>query len=546
MLKVSLIQCAPMTVSEMEEKVSAVLQQQEKDECQKSVWLIFPEHSLVKHVFRNNLIGLEKLADLSRICGLCFCCMELSGKDEFVTSVFLQGGCLVGSYRKRCATRTGAHKEGEEEFFFDFFTENRLKGSVLICFDVENARVRDPVFEKRPHVVFNPTQIPCLTSMTPNVSSLSVAPMWKSALESMRNKFERTCALSRVHLLRCDLSAPFAAGSTQMIGPSSSVSVASSAPHRLDVFLPDSDNFSVFGDFVRPPPRERTKQEDNAGARHVSTFVDTQFPVAAAAHFNANLLLSSKGGQLAWHSTRDGSLAALPVTEGPVTDMTAFGAKSALICVNNQNASLLEVGVWKSLSSFSVEVSDGRVSRVGRVSSTEATLLLSSGVVMLWDVRTNKSITSFGSRAGCVFGDETTLVVGEADSVVEYDRRMLNAPLMVHKTRAPVISVGKNKYLTSDGVLRGDWREDGAKVPKALCEDVVSVCNDADFAALRNGVIACGPRNYSLMLHATPVSALSLTGDRKGLLSVSRAGAVALTWFEFNCEKPFTVDEMFL
>jgi hypothetical protein len=521
-MKVSLFQCIPVSVSDMCSLVFAALREQER-ECVKSDFFVFPEHSLLYVYRRGSLAGLETLLEASLQVGLCFTCEERGGKDVFVTTLLLRKGCLVGEYRKRRATVVGAHAEGNEALFFD--VSPGLTGSVLICFDVENQSVREEVFMHGPIVVFNPTQIPGGNIVSPAA--------WKTAVDTMRNKFEKMCGDMRVFLLRCDLGAPMAAGSSQFIGPCSSVSVAAScAGQRLDVFVDVSDNF---GEFVLPPKRERTKLEENAGARCTSQFV-VSAGCRAAESFGGNvLLLLSDDGSLCAHNARDGSKSKTRAARD-CADLAALSKIHAAVVLERSSVDLFDVNVFEVAAT---RVFEEEASRVWRFSDNEAAVLLSSRDLKIWDVRSNVVISEGTKNVHCCWGNEAMLLLGTADSLIETDRRK-EGVVWSRQISCPVKTISKESFLLEDGSLFGAWRD---ALPRRA--DVVSMCLDAAFAGVRDGSIVCGPRDYKLRVHSNVVEKLTVTNDRRGLLSVSSAGALVLTWFEFNCERCHTIDEMF-
>jgi predicted amidohydrolase len=165
--------------------------------------------------------------------GLLVTCEERCGSEVFVTTLVLGAGRVAASYRKRRATRAGA-----QAVFFE--AAEGLQGSILICFDAENADVRDEAFcgplrrsRETALAVFNPTHIRALES----------APAWRTALSTMHGKFAKRCGDEAVLLMRCDQPAPSGAGSSQLIGPDGSVSCASAGPCVLNVFIsPDASN----------------------------------------------------------------------------------------------------------------------------------------------------------------------------------------------------------------------------------------------------------------------------------------------------------------
>ncbi len=231
-VKITLAQQLPAGVEETAALVEELLREQQQEDTGVARWILFPESCLCFNFRRSNgTSGLEPLLALSRRAGLIVTCRELEGANVFVTTVVLDDGVLVTSYRKRRATRSNAHAEGKEPVFFEAC--GGVSASILICFDAENADVRDEVF-RAPHrrgetmAVLNPTHIPPLQS----------APAWRTALTSMVSKFAKRCGDESVVLLRCDQPLPAGAGSSQLIGPNGSVSCASAAPCALSVFVP--------------------------------------------------------------------------------------------------------------------------------------------------------------------------------------------------------------------------------------------------------------------------------------------------------------------
>jgi predicted amidohydrolase len=515
-MKVSLFQCLPLGVEEMADLVSAALDEQKS---RTSIWFVFPEHSL-RWTLRENLQGLkglERLLDLSKRVGLCFTCDEADGKDIFCSCLFLRNGQLVGKYRKRRATRVGAHAEGTEAFFFQ--ADEQTLGSVLICFDVENAGVRDEVFCKRNLMVFNPTLIAVVGSV----------PAWKSAMDTMRNKFERMCLLQNVSLLRCDQSHPVGCGSSQLIAPCSSVSVASYSSQRLDVFVDVNDRFA---EFVLPPKRERTKLEDNTGARHTSQFIGVK---AKAAESVGNVLVVVSD-VLGVYNSRDGSCMQSRPVHGAV-DLAAMNKQSVAVVCKNE-VLLLDVTKLECDAKVSSRAACSDPLRLGE---HELGFLHESSIVFC-DLRTSEE-RIVGSNFSCFFGDDdgVSLFAGSRDAVFEFDRRKLSGPLSVRRVSSPVVSVARRGFLQSDGVVLS-WKED----EPAMLRGVRAICPDAEFyGMLDEEAMVCGPRGYRLRLHSDPVVRMRTSYDKHGMLSMSMQGALALTWFEFNCERCYSVQEMF-
>jgi predicted amidohydrolase len=185
---VSLIQGRPMqSVTECLRICEAVYARYTSD------IIVFAENSLVPPVrggktnHLDPLIAFTLAHPVTLVLGSCD---EMDGPQRYVTCFCVEDGRICCRYRKRHATRTGAHAEGKEVGQWNCSRVNGALCGVLICFDAENADVRDEALAHKPHIMFNPTWIPSPSTAFARNGDL-VAPGWRTAIDSMRLKFQR-------------------------------------------------------------------------------------------------------------------------------------------------------------------------------------------------------------------------------------------------------------------------------------------------------------------------------------------------------------------
>ena len=75
---------------------------------------------------------------------------------------------------------------------------------------------------------------------------------------------------------------------------------------------------------------------------------------------------------------------------------------------------------------------------------------------------------------------------------------------------------------------------------------VTSLLENGLFVGLENGAILAGPKRHTMRFHSSAVTRMVATNDKYGIWSLSRNGKLALTGFEFNCEKAWSIHDMFL
>lgn len=171
-------------------------------------YVVFHEHSLNERVVNGDTSCLAPLIDLTArlpCVGIIVSCEEAERSKIYVSCFAIELGGVVCRYRKRRAVHAGTHAEGNEVGEFDSqlllaepschpewstapLPRRGVKCAVMICFDVENADVRDETLAVQPKVLFNPTWIPSQAASMRKYPSMFVAG-WRSALDSMRFGF---------------------------------------------------------------------------------------------------------------------------------------------------------------------------------------------------------------------------------------------------------------------------------------------------------------------------------------------------------------------
>ncbi|KAF0973964.1 hypothetical protein FDP41_006996 [Naegleria fowleri] len=163
-----------------------------------------------------------------------------------VVTVINPKGQVLGVYKKRHPT---AHETalsiGDRVGIFDTIY-GRI--AVLICFDIESENILQETLLYQPKIIVNPTFIgggglfDSNLNLTPQDAERSRYFQIKTSLEAFGRNFEKTCVDSRVTIIRCD-TAVMSGG--------------------RDV------NENDFSHETAAPPRDRSDQADNVGARYV-------------------------------------------------------------------------------------------------------------------------------------------------------------------------------------------------------------------------------------------------------------------------------------
>jgi hypothetical protein len=184
--------------------------------------------------------------------------MERAAGKVFKSAVVLdRTGAVAGSYRKRKPVAMEHITPGTENLFIDL-PQLRGKVAVLICFDIENADVRDEVLSEKPVLLLNPVHIGDASSGGDQVSDQN----WRNAVSFMRRKLEKISLDHDIDIIRCDMPKPYGAGSSQAIGPWRTILCPSPSESSFVVELhPRGSKFRRF--LGTEPPRPRTAPEDN-------------------------------------------------------------------------------------------------------------------------------------------------------------------------------------------------------------------------------------------------------------------------------------------
>lgn len=412
--------------------------------------ILFSEDAFAPTLRNGNTAHLAPLLEQTvalDVAVLLGTCPETDGPSVYVTSMVLEAGVVACKYRKRKAVTTGAHAEGTEAVLFRSHALGDAATSIMICFDVENADVRDETLALRPKVLLNPTRIPAPNAAMRKYEQVFVAS-WRSALESMRAKFQRLCGLVRgrgegprsvlntdasrwqhnVWLARADCADP-SAGTSQLIGPYSTIS----APHfgcaLVHGFI-DEDDSNHFGSLTCAPTQERTKLEDNTGSTY-----DTRLfvpPVSASGPRVALVARAVKNSVVAVFSdmccvanARDGHMLS---STGPLP----FAVRGAAV---SSDGALCLLGVGDSLCVMNADAAWKQAARIavtreaGFVSALDGGLAVVDRQVV--DLRVARTVASLSLAAHvstrAVLRDPNTLFVGTTSGAASFDLRQLGA-----------------------------------------------------------------------------------------------------------------------
>lgn len=192
-----------------------------------------------------------------------------------VVTVINPKGQVLGVYKKRHPT---AHETalsiGDRVGIFDTIY-GRI--AVLICFDIESENILQETLLYQPKIIVNPTFIgggglfDSNLNLTPQDAERSRYFQIKTSLEAFGRNFEKTCVDSRVTIIRCDTAVMSGGrGTHQLMTPYSTIYPPSFYRNMDFCFYVDLDvNENDFSHETAAPPRDRSDQADNVGARYV-------------------------------------------------------------------------------------------------------------------------------------------------------------------------------------------------------------------------------------------------------------------------------------
>lgn len=586
-VKVSLLQMPPFKgMEELTAAVRRVIEHQRRYDISIARWVLLCEEAVVSFAFRQNDAACEKamqpLLEVSRDVGVSFTCEERERNNIFRTMVVLDKGRIVAVYRKRKATRVGAHAEGHEAVWFPCGDDDDDGCDIgcLICYDAEHEHLREETLSRRrPFAIFNPTYIPS----TPTTSA---PPQWRTAIESMRLVFSRMCRLRSFSLVRCDSVAPSAVGSSQLISPYCAVNGCWNAPCITNVFVDkaqsDNDQKSApsdtfpdvhslwpnhFGRFTRPPHRPRTMLEQNIASQYDTRYIPPHMTninavFGCASFVSSTFLCALSSSHAAFIRSRDGhatSLFQLPGVAPNWKDICSLSPSQMLVVDPSKGSFCTFDSSSSSSSVFSVDSLTFPSSKWCRLHSTTShhhqIVFSCSSSISSMDLRlptpqvnTLSPSSSSSSLFTSVSTSDTFSCFASTldDWFLSYDFRRPDAPVTkVHSSSGPISCVSKMAFACGPHFFRVD--DDGTNEASLVCTlDSNILCLDdqsATFAGCADGTIRwpLGKRqeHHVMAFHSRPVHRCNLSLDGSQLLSISSGGAnaIALTSFHQNSEK---------
>jgi len=339
-------------------------------------FVIFPENGIGEDV-RDNLEtnkcwdGLKELAKEYNVYLVLGTVCEFAGRDLYVTCVTIDNkGEIACAYQKRKPTIEGAHMKGTKVGIWE--TEFGT-ASTMICFDVENADIRNETLEYNPYLLFNPTLIPDNASMRkyPDIYYGG----WRTALDSVSDKFESICSTHGVNIIRCDIAHP-AKGSSQTIGTYKTDTTPTNKIEIFDVYLdgPKIRESNHFPSLTSEPTRHRTAAKDNVGSRYDTRFFTTSSFLGtcdAQPLSMTQIIAGGKDGKMYVHHRRNQNLISSHSLNSPICCMERWCPSSTNWLVGTESG----INLWDVNAGIPVQFysSDSPVLHIARPFSQPST-----------------------------------------------------------------------------------------------------------------------------------------------------------------------------
>jgi hypothetical protein len=421
---------------------------------------------------------------------------------------------------------------------------------------------RSEMLAARPRVIFNPTWIPPPSAAMRQHEAAYVAS-WRSAgschvlrfvhpfchtsrssaVDSMRSKFLRMAGLHDMWLLRCDAPDP-AFGTTQLIGPYSSVSAPSGGPCCVTVSI-DRDADNHFGRCSRGPNRERTKLEENTGSCYdVRSFApppsaSTVPRLAVAAAWvtpNAVAAVYSDGFGVSYNARDGRALASGNV--GLQVHGASFARNTAAMWCEGRSLVLAPVEGWEPCARWTLDDSKSCFPCVSWLS--ESLVLCASSLV---DVRTRDGVFARVARGGASVASaavsltDGNVFVGLVGGAATFDPRAgWDAPVTFWCSTAHAVRAVDATERWADGarVMSGG----NSACVRAAHAPVSSL--SAPLVGLANGDALGGRHVFGL--HERRIAQLTVADDGFAALAVAPEHCgVALLQFRQNEEKQISL-----
>ncbi len=235
---------------------------------------------------------------------------------------------------------------------------------------------------------------------------------------------------------------------------------------------------------------------------------------------------------------RDGSVVKSVECEQRVSDMCHLPQEHAFAWSFGQLVALLDEATLQKRCAFQC----GRNS-VLRAVGEHSLLWSDSHGASVIDVRSGdiSEQWKFPEEPVALWADCESVCVGSEGWFRKFDRRKSGTYVVAVEHRGERVgAVGRDLYACGSEVRN----EQGTVV--ASYNVAVTALEDR-FVGLQDGSIVMNG-GAQLALHSCRIARLAVSRDRFGLLSVSakRGHGLALSEFEFNCEKAYTVDNMFI